>query len=1200
MSAEFPQVRAVLDRLLKAQFVTTSEAQQAEEQFRLSFLTLPHRDGFVVWLKRYLGEMESNDEFTPERVSYFRAELESLYDKIPANFSMYHITGLADPRDRERSLVLSDALDDSFTMPTPNQPLLMGPSVSESLRPTIVRVLTLLAAQRDRERASSARWLTRWRLASLAHSSEETWRQAEALLMIQKFTQKTINRGLRSLQKILPASSMARTIDALREEISLMRCAKGSAAGNAEAGFQPTKAKFAQESTLPSTPRFFSGEDGLIAQLHENRAHITILEEQLAEARKQAGVWLTKLNAAEQRLSVVKGYSAFGSNSAANTSLLSVEESGGMPVLSKTRYLDKTLQPILQRLKASAFLRLGRRASCHQPTLADASDRLKARMLLSLRNAICGQDLRKTFLRWMVKADSGLVSSAATKLAVNAKMSPYVAVWRLRFLHSQSRQPRMSQAARNARQAQGFEAIATHLHQKHLSGLRGVFDLISQRGVASQRAVLRGALRCFFAKLRALTLVAFRGLRSHQTSERKVARLLEVRSQKKLKKALLALQSAKKEQREVEKTRLATQILLLVTLFASRTKSFVFAKLCKPAGYSSSGLAARLIFCFREKCLRSVYLLLQHEKEVKLTETEKVRILRKASKIAEGSLQVSALQALAAHAKNSKKRQEMLTKSFKRASASFGMLILSALCRVRSARVVVEKESRKKKSLLLLFERRAAAKTSETLARLKNLSKTVSRRLSSMTLKKSRLFGFLVHGWANAQSKALSRIRIWKMGGSHQEAVKLIEQRMRGQEGLRNLANELIEAKNRSLKTFFHLLQLAHKEASTRQEILTKANAKLIWNVQFWQLQVISWLRRHNSQKRKSALYIANRLRLVQADHGAKLLHHLRQGASILTRATVSLARVAGRAGSRVALHGLRFHCLFQLTQKRLTHLALERVAQAAKGKKAETAHQLRFLSANQRLMHRLAASLLRKAFDRVASKQLRPTLSDLVSKSRLRDKVANRVIRGVENAQTKHLQSATDKLRAHSQQQKEVRRQAMLCGLPRFVQRIQRRVISHLRGKQTREKLDRLSTLLSMVELRSKRPGLIAIRRSWHIARYRSALIALGRVVEVFGVADRRTLHSVWKSLVSVSTEENPWFRKTINIWVLLSKTSVQNSFWRLRYGRTMKQHALSPEATLRLKKLIFRVQKEVQKNLNFGFWKLHSVAALGRQCSS
>lgn len=64
--------------------------------------------------------------------------------------------------------------------------------------------------------------------------------------------------------------------------------------------------------------------------------------------------------------------------------------------------------------------------------LENVTDRIKARLLIQTRNLNCGKDIRKSFLKWMIKSNPDLLRNLISKFAVNAKINPIVSIWRMK------------------------------------------------------------------------------------------------------------------------------------------------------------------------------------------------------------------------------------------------------------------------------------------------------------------------------------------------------------------------------------------------------------------------------------------------------------------------------------------------------------------------------------------------------------------------------------------------------------------------------------------------------------------------------------------------------------------------------------------------------------------------------------------------
>jgi hypothetical protein len=77
-------------------------------KFKNTFLTIENKEEFFPFLNKFVKEVEGNDIYHEDRVESLKTEIESFYDRIGTNFSVYHVAGYRDPNDPDNSEKLSD------------------------------------------------------------------------------------------------------------------------------------------------------------------------------------------------------------------------------------------------------------------------------------------------------------------------------------------------------------------------------------------------------------------------------------------------------------------------------------------------------------------------------------------------------------------------------------------------------------------------------------------------------------------------------------------------------------------------------------------------------------------------------------------------------------------------------------------------------------------------------------------------------------------------------------------------------------------------------------------------------------------------------------------------------------------------------------------------------------------------------------
>lgn len=106
-------------------------------KFKNAILTIENKEDFFPFLNQFVKQVEGNDLYHEERVEALRTEIESFYDRIGTNFSVYHIAGYKDPNDPDYSEKFSDE-DNDFDFNTGDyRPPVFGPVIPEEKKPLV-------------------------------------------------------------------------------------------------------------------------------------------------------------------------------------------------------------------------------------------------------------------------------------------------------------------------------------------------------------------------------------------------------------------------------------------------------------------------------------------------------------------------------------------------------------------------------------------------------------------------------------------------------------------------------------------------------------------------------------------------------------------------------------------------------------------------------------------------------------------------------------------------------------------------------------------------------------------------------------------------------------------------------------------------------------------------------------------------------
>lgn len=148
---------------------------------------------------------------------------------------------------------------------------------------------------------------------------------------------------------------------------------------------------------------------------------------------------------------------------------------------------------------------------------------------------------------------------------------------------------------------------------------------------------------------------------------------------------------------------------------------------------------------------------------------------------------------------------------------------------------------------------------------------------------------------------------------------------------------------------------------------------------------------------------------------------------------------------------------------------------------------------------------------------------------------------------------------------------------------------------KELKVKTQKLTNCLN--HLLTKRVGyaMSKIKYEYGIWKYQKVLKSLLNLIETVENRQFEIKRKSFTHLYGMFMDNNPWFKKVINILAINSRLSDQVSFWRMRYAKNLKREGLTPLQAIKLKQLAQLFRRQETKNLSYGLWNLMKIADLG-----
>jgi hypothetical protein len=125
----------------------------------------------------------------------------------------------------------------------------------------------------------------------------------------------------------------------------------------------------------------------------------------------------------------------------------------------------------VKRNKMNTFHRWRTHSISDAFTKGRITNKVKGRMLLSLSKKQSSVSIETAFLRWKVRADPGILRKAIEKFALNTKLNPHLALWKMKAGAAQRKEKIDREQRSNYKLVKGFESIANVMQRYNLRQL---------------------------------------------------------------------------------------------------------------------------------------------------------------------------------------------------------------------------------------------------------------------------------------------------------------------------------------------------------------------------------------------------------------------------------------------------------------------------------------------------------------------------------------------------------------------------------------------------------------------------------------------------------------------------------------------------------------------------------------------------------
>lgn len=115
---------------------------------------------------------------------------------------------------------------------------------------------------------------------------------------------------------------------------------------------------------------------------------------------------------------------------------------------------------------AFGFMKIFKRKEKAKQSLLNVTQRIKARLLVQTRNLYCGQDIMKSYLKWMLKSKPDFLKESISKIPLYGKINHQVAFWRMKKLVTKPIVKKLSDSAKALRRLRGFYNLHLFMQYK--------------------------------------------------------------------------------------------------------------------------------------------------------------------------------------------------------------------------------------------------------------------------------------------------------------------------------------------------------------------------------------------------------------------------------------------------------------------------------------------------------------------------------------------------------------------------------------------------------------------------------------------------------------------------------------------------------------------------------------------------------------
>jgi hypothetical protein len=211
-----------------------------------------------------------------------------------------------------------------------------------------------------------------------------------------------------------------------------------------------------------------------------------------------------------------------------------------------------------------------------------------------------------------------------------------------------------------------------------------------------------------------------------------------------------------------------------------------------------------------------------------------------------------------------------------------------------------------------------------------------------------------------------------------------------------------------------------------------------------------------------------------------------------------------------------------------------------------------------------------------------------------LRTEAANRLSKSILSVMRSRCRAAMDVIKAESARMTLSHSHLKLISLQatfnKRKQKILRKFYDILTNKKAKLAMAAFVNKVESLPVKRKMNAFWAITAVYFREKYRDRIQGLNMVMGLFDYHRLSSLTLAMETIVKKFKKVNPWFDRILRKMLISETITDQNSLWKMRLIGRMKESAMKPSESLKIKRFAQIVARGIQKNKTFAYFKIQS----------